>query len=121
MFQTELGSKTMQIKSIVAVAAIALVAGLGSASAGERFSILDPITVEPLTDIELDSVRGALRIFRDKDGDGFFETSRIFDVGMCSGPKCITGGNIPTHSNGSTIACGLGISSCLVVGPNPLP
>ena len=48
----------MQIKSILAGAAIALAATFGSASAADRFSALDGIAVEPMNAVELDSVRG---------------------------------------------------------------
>ena len=49
----------MQIKLIVSAAAIALVAGLGSASAADQFTALEGITAEPLNAVELDRVRGA--------------------------------------------------------------
>ena len=48
----------MQIKSIVSAAAIALVAGLGSASSAGQFAALEGITAEPLNAVELDRVRG---------------------------------------------------------------
>ena len=48
----------MQIKSIVAGAAIALVAGLGSASAGDEFATLDGVVAVPLAVAALDAVRG---------------------------------------------------------------
>ena len=48
----------MQIKSILTGAAIALVAGLGSASAGERFAMLNGIQAIPLNSAELDCVTG---------------------------------------------------------------
>ncbi len=47
----------MQIKSIVSAAAIALVAGLASASAGEMLT-LSAIPAEPLTAAEMEQVRG---------------------------------------------------------------
>ena len=49
----------MQIKLIVSAAALALAAGLGSASAADRFTALAGITAEPLNAVELDRVRGA--------------------------------------------------------------
>ncbi len=49
----------MHIKSILTAAAIALVAGLGSASAADQFTALEGITAEPLNAVELDRVRGA--------------------------------------------------------------
>ena len=57
----------MQIKSIVAGAAIALIAGVGSVSAdelsagdtGEPFGLLDGIATEQMTDHELAATRGA--------------------------------------------------------------
>ena len=48
----------MQIKSIVAAAAIALALGLSSASAAERFATLDGIGAWPMSAWELSSVRG---------------------------------------------------------------
>ncbi len=47
----------MQIKSIVSAAAIALVAGLASASAGEMLT-LSAIPAEPLTAAEMEQVQG---------------------------------------------------------------
>ena len=72
----------MQIKSILAGAAIALVAGLGSASAGDEFSTpdssfvepvsafatLDGMTTEPMNQAEMDAVRGATAITVTVDG-----------------------------------------------------
>ncbi len=49
----------MHIKSIVAGAAIALAATVGSASAADEFSTLDGVTAEQLTPPELEIVRGA--------------------------------------------------------------
>ena len=49
----------MHIKSILTAAAIALVAGLGSASAADQFTALEGITAEQLNAVELDRVRGA--------------------------------------------------------------
>ena len=61
----------MQIKSIVAAAAIALIAGVGSVSAdelsvadtagdtGTLFALLDGIATEQMTDHELAATRGA--------------------------------------------------------------
>ncbi len=48
----------MQIKLIVSAAALALAAGLGSASAADRFTALEGITAEPLNAVELGRVRG---------------------------------------------------------------
>ena len=48
----------MQIKSILAAAAIALAASVGSASAADQFSTLDGVTVQPMMNIEMDQVRG---------------------------------------------------------------
>ncbi len=47
----------MKFKSIVAAAAIALVAGIGSVSAGEMLT-LSAIPAEPLTATEMEQVRG---------------------------------------------------------------
>ena len=49
----------MHIKSILTAAAIALAAGLGSASAADQFTALEGITAEPLNAVELDRVRGS--------------------------------------------------------------
>ena len=49
----------MQIKSILAAAAIALAASVGSASAAEQFSTLEGITAEALTPQEMGIVVGA--------------------------------------------------------------
>ncbi len=43
----------MQIKSIVAAAAIALAATIGSASAADQFTTLDGIAAQPLTQQEM--------------------------------------------------------------------
>ncbi len=48
----------MQIKSILAGAAIALLVGLGAASAAEQFATLDGISAETLSSAELASVKG---------------------------------------------------------------
>ena len=48
----------MQIKSIVAGAAIALAATIGSASAADQLSTLDGVSAQPMSSAELDSVRG---------------------------------------------------------------
>ncbi len=49
----------MQIKSILAAAAIALAASLGSAYAADQFATLDGVTAQPMNTLELDQVRGA--------------------------------------------------------------
>ncbi len=46
----------MQIKSIVAGAAIALAATVGSASAADQFATLDGVTAEPMNAGEMDRV-----------------------------------------------------------------
>ena len=48
----------MQIKSILAGAAIALAASIGSASAADQFTTLHGITAEPMRAEELGSTRG---------------------------------------------------------------
>ena len=58
----------MHIKSILTAAAIALVAGLGSASAADQFGALEGITAEPLNAVELDRVRGTLVYLDGLDG-----------------------------------------------------
>jgi len=58
----------MHIKSILTAAAIALVAGLGSASAADQFAALEGITAEQLNAVELDRVRGAIVYLNGLDG-----------------------------------------------------
>ncbi len=48
----------MQIKSILAGAAIALVAGLGSAYAADQFTTLDGVQAQPMNTAEMGQVRG---------------------------------------------------------------
>ena len=49
----------MQIKLFVSAAAIALVAGLGSASAGDQYSTLEGIAAQAMTPQEMGAVVGA--------------------------------------------------------------
>ncbi len=49
----------MRTTSILTTAAIALVAGLGSASAGGQFDALADLTVTPLTNHQMANVRGS--------------------------------------------------------------
>ena len=53
----------MQIKLLVSAAAIALVAGLASASAAEQFTTLDGVTAVAMTSGELDAVVGSNKHF----------------------------------------------------------
>ena len=48
----------MHIKSIASAAAIALAAGIGSAGAGEDFTILSGLDASPLSDLESARTRG---------------------------------------------------------------
>ncbi len=48
----------MQIKSIVAAAAIALAASVGSASAGDEFGTLGGVSAESLSSVEMAAVVG---------------------------------------------------------------
>ena len=73
----------MQIKLIVSAAAIALAAGLGSASAAEQFTALEGITAEPLNAVELDRVRGANL---DLSGIVGVPTSVVLAVGLKTAP-----------------------------------
>ncbi len=57
----------MEIKSILAGAAIALIAGLASASAGEMLT-LSAIPAEPLTAAEMEQVQGKWFVDRDRSG-----------------------------------------------------
>ncbi len=58
----------MQIKSVLAGAAIALAATMGSASAGEMLT-LSAIPAEPLTAAEMEQVQGKWFVDRDRSGD----------------------------------------------------
>ncbi len=49
----------MHIKSILAGTAIALVAGVGSVSAGDGFATLDGVAAVPMTSEHMEAVRGA--------------------------------------------------------------
>ena len=49
----------MQIKSILAAAAIALAVTVGSASAADQFTTLDGISAESLSSVEMAAVVGA--------------------------------------------------------------
>ncbi len=62
----------MQIKSILAGAAIALAATMGSASAGEMLT-LSAIPAEPLTAAEMEQVQGkwSLRLDKNQSKEGF--------------------------------------------------
>ena len=53
----------MQIKLLVSAAAIALVAGLGSASAAEQFSTLEGVMAVAMSSGELDAVVGGAKHF----------------------------------------------------------
>ena len=53
----------MQIKLLVSAAAIALVAGLGSASAAEQFTAPEGVTAVPMSTVEQDAVRGSAAHF----------------------------------------------------------
>ena len=85
----------MHIKSILTAAAIALVAGLGSASAADQFTALEGITAEPLNAVELDRVRGTNVDLAGIDGVSsvkarwvFHRTARM-PVAICPpGPVC---------------------------------
>ena len=67
----------MLTKSILTATAIALVAGLGSASAGERFILLEGIDAQVLDSNELASVTASHIIYYARDGDGgIFMTGR---------------------------------------------
>ena len=48
----------MQIKSILAGAAIALAASVGSAYAADQFATLDGVQAQPMNTAEMDGVRG---------------------------------------------------------------
>jgi len=74
----------MLTKSILTAAAIALVAGLGSASAGERFATIEGLPIQALSADELAGVRGAVIVLRLHlpGGEVFFpgRSRAIFDV-----------------------------------------
>jgi hypothetical protein len=52
------GEENMQIKLLASVAAIALVAGLASASAAEKFATLDGISADVMSIAEMDAAKG---------------------------------------------------------------
>ena len=60
----------MLTKSILTTSAIVLVAGLGSASAGEKFNLLEGIDAQVLDSNELASVTASHIIYYARDGDG---------------------------------------------------
>ncbi len=62
----------MQIKSILAGAAIALLAGLGAASAAEQFATLEGVSAETLSPAELARARGAHIIVHDYTTDEIY-------------------------------------------------
>ena len=105
----------MLTKSILTAIAIALVAGLGSASAGEQFSTLESVQAEALDIIESDRVRATSIIVSDIDGNGLFKIIKVIPVD-CPGPGCvfITLFGDPSGS----IPCGLN-AGCKIVGPPP--
>ncbi len=59
----------MHIKLLIFAAAIALVAGVGSASAGENFATIEGVSASALSPAEMDAVRGQ-RTLRVRPGDG---------------------------------------------------
>ncbi len=73
----------MQIKSIVSAAAIALVAGLASASAGEMLT-LSAVPAEPLTAAEMEQVQG--KWFVDLDRSGSFTEGDLVPGGAIHHP-----------------------------------
>lgn len=52
----------MRVKAIAVAAAIALVSAVGSASAAERFSTLGGVPAEPLSAVEMASIKGRVII-----------------------------------------------------------
>ncbi len=59
--------ETMQIKSIVAGAAIALIATVGADSAADQFAVLDGVTTQPMNAVELAQIRGIGVEFPEKE------------------------------------------------------
>ncbi len=55
----------MHIKSILAAAAIALAATVGSAYAADQFATLDGVTAQPMNTAEMDQVRGTVIVLGD--------------------------------------------------------
>ncbi len=53
------GRSIVHIKSILAGTAIALVAGVGSVSAGDQFTTLDGVAAVPMTSEHMGAIRGA--------------------------------------------------------------
>jgi len=81
----------MLTKSILAGAAIALAAGLGSASAGEQFTTIADLSPQALSADELTEVRGAgdFLVFTGNGGQ-FFESLMSDPVSnkICGGDRC---------------------------------
>ena len=92
----------MLTKSILTAAAIALVAGLGSASAGERFTTIADLSPQALSADELAEVRGA-GDFRVVTGNGsrFFESlmSDAVSIRICGANNCIVDMGRPSPPN----------------------
>ncbi len=73
----------MHIKTILAGAALALAATIGSASAAERFSTLDGVTAVAMSSGEMDAVVGSAVHFIDPGGGKTHSTHGPFlDFGL---------------------------------------
>ena len=93
----------MLTKSILTTAAIALIAGFGSASAGEQFETLGhQIEAAPLSELEMVMIRGQhIDIFnnggllRSLGGATIIDIEGSIGVGQCNG-GCDIGGPLST-------------------------
>ncbi len=94
----------MNFKTLICAAAIALVAGVGSANADEEFSTLkgatDPTRVQPLSDDEAAAVQGAFLIVT---GVSVFNAIVVNGDGPCRIPgMCLFGTQQFTIRGGTT-------------------
>ena len=96
----------MQIKSILAAAAIALAATVGSASAADQFATLDGISAKALSSAELAAVQGAAL------------TGRIVGPGSSSRIRTVNEAAV-TGGGTLTITVGDGVAFDDVVRPSP--
>ena len=82
----------MQIKLFVSAAAIALAAGLGSASAGEQFATIADLSPQALSADEMADVRGAGDFIIVTKNEHRFVPARMSDAvsnSICGANNCI--------------------------------
>ena len=83
----------MRIKTLVSAAAIALVAGLGSASAGEQFTTLQGFQPPALTATELKTITGQSNLSAGGGNFGVVFRTTIPAEGTNGGPNRALGNN----------------------------